>query len=259
MPVLRAFCNDKEFNMLKIRFLSGNMLKILAAVAMLADHVGLMFFPSENIFRIIGRLAFPIFAFMIAEGCKYTRNKIKYFSTIFVLAVICQVVYYFAAKSLYMCVLVTFSLSIVALFALENFKRICVAENSSMLLKFLAAGLFAVSIALIYILNLFFEIDYGFWGCMLPVFVGLFHAPRGTEAPFLCKMDNHFISLILLAVGLMPLTLRFGGIQAYSFMALVPLLLYSGKRGKLNLKYFFYVFYPLHLVVLEGIYVIWRM
>jgi len=65
--------------MTKIRFLSGNMLKIIAALAMLCDHVGLLFFPSQDIFRIIGRLAFPIFAFMIAEGCKYTRNKAKYF------------------------------------------------------------------------------------------------------------------------------------------------------------------------------------
>ena len=78
--------------MLKIQFLSGNMLKILAAVAMLSDHIGLLFFPGNIVFRIVGRLAFPIFAFMIAEGTKYTRNKAKYFSMIFGLAFICQVI-----------------------------------------------------------------------------------------------------------------------------------------------------------------------
>ena len=76
--------------MSKIRFLSGNMLKIIAAVTMLVDHAGILFFPSQNIYRIIGRLAFPIFAYMIAEGCKYTRNKIRYFAMIFGLAAVCQ-------------------------------------------------------------------------------------------------------------------------------------------------------------------------
>ena len=44
-----------------------------------------------------------------------------------------------------------------------------------------------------------------------------------------------------------------GGTQWYSLLALPLLLLYSGKRGKANLKYFFYIFYPVHLVVLQGI------
>ena len=60
--------------MSKIRFLSNNTLKIIAALAMLADHVGYLLFPDVTVLRIIGRLAFPIFAFTIAEGCKYTRK-----------------------------------------------------------------------------------------------------------------------------------------------------------------------------------------
>ena len=66
--------------------LPGNALKIIAAIAMLADHVGLMFFPRVSLFRIVGRLALPIFAFMIAEGCRYTRNRLRYFLQIFLLA-----------------------------------------------------------------------------------------------------------------------------------------------------------------------------
>ena len=66
--------------------LSGNALKIIAAVAMTIDHVGLMFFPQLKVLRIIGRIALPIFAFMIAEGCRYTRNKLRYFLTVFLLA-----------------------------------------------------------------------------------------------------------------------------------------------------------------------------
>ena len=244
--------------MTKIRFLSGNMLKIIAALAMLCDHVGLLFFPSQDIFRIIGRLAFPIFAFMIAEGCKYTRNRIRYFSMILGLAALCQTVYYLFDGSLYMCVLVTFSLSILMLFALDNFKRILFEKNASAVHKLLAAGLFIATVAFVYIINLFLEIDYGFCGCMLPVFAGLFHLPENCRSAFLKKLDNNFVSVLMLGIGLLPLIDAVGFVQGYSLLALVPLFLYSGKRGKLRMKYFFYIFYPLHLAVLEGIYILLR-
>ena len=55
--------------------LTNNQLKIIAMISMLIDHIGLQMFPDLLIFRIIGRLAFPIFAYMIAEGCFYTKNK----------------------------------------------------------------------------------------------------------------------------------------------------------------------------------------
>ena len=66
---------------MKHKILSGNALKMIAAISMLIDHIGLLFFPFNGIFRIFGRLAFPIFAYMIAEGAKYTRNKKKHFFT----------------------------------------------------------------------------------------------------------------------------------------------------------------------------------
>ena len=58
--------------------LSGNQLKIIALIAMTIDHIGLQFLPHVTILRIIGRLAFPIFAYMIAEGCLHTRNRRRY-------------------------------------------------------------------------------------------------------------------------------------------------------------------------------------
>ena len=64
-------------------FLSGNDLKLIAAAAMLTDHAGLMFFPGNLLFRLVGRLALPIYGFMIAEGCKYTKNRLKYFLSVF--------------------------------------------------------------------------------------------------------------------------------------------------------------------------------
>ena len=67
------------FHIGRLRIFSSSTLKLLACLFMLIDHAGLLLFPRYKIFRIIGRLAFPIFAYLIAEGCRYTRNKLKHF------------------------------------------------------------------------------------------------------------------------------------------------------------------------------------
>ena len=101
----------------KLKCLNGNVLKIIAVISMTIDHMGLMLFHDDIIMRCIGRLAFPIFGFMIAEGCFYTKNKLRYFLRVFILGVLCQIVYYVADKSVYLGILITFSLSIVTIFA----------------------------------------------------------------------------------------------------------------------------------------------
>ncbi len=249
--------------------LSGNALKIIAAAAMLADHTGFLLLPQYGFLRIIGRLAFPIFAFMIAEGCKYTKNKVKYFAMVACLATVCQVVYYIFDKSLYMSVLVSFSLAILMVFALQNCKATMLAHESTLVQKVLSASLFASLVVLVYLINLWVEVDYGFWGCMMPVAASLFHAPKNCESNlnsnnetknkplqqlnFLQKLDIVPVNVLAMAAAMIPLTLSIGWVQPYSFFALVPLMLYSGKRGKYKMKYFFYIFYPLHLVLLQGI------
>jgi hypothetical protein len=80
--------------MLRCRVLSGNALKLIAALAMLIDHIGVLLLPQVLILRVIGRISFPIFAFMIAEGCRYTKNKARYFFTMFGVGAACQVVMY---------------------------------------------------------------------------------------------------------------------------------------------------------------------
>ena len=81
-------------------------------ISMTIDHVGMILFPEVIAFRIIGRIAFPIFAYMIAEGCRYTKNRKKYLLTLLGLGVICQIVSYVAEGSLYQCVLISFSLAV---------------------------------------------------------------------------------------------------------------------------------------------------
>ena len=215
--------------------LTGNALKLIAALSMTLDHAGLMLFHDHLLFRLLGRLAMPIYAFMIAEGCKYTRNKGKYFATVFSLGAVCQTVYWFVDHSLYFSILITFSLSILTVYALQFFKS---------RRDFPSFGLFALTVAAVWCLNRTFTIDYGFWGCMLPVFASL---------PHRTKFDRPSLSLAALSLGLLLLSMDLGNIQYFSFLAVPLLALYSGKRGKWNLKYFFYIFYPTHLVVLEAI------
>lgn len=238
--------------MLQKLSLSGNTLKFIAAFSMLLDHCGMLLFPRMTFFRILGRLAFPIFAFMVAEGCRYTRSKARYVFEVFALGVLCQLGYYFLDRSLYMRVLITFTLGILVCFSLQNAKDICFAPNP-LGMKVLSALLFALSVTVIYCLNQLFTIDYGFWGCMLPVFPLLARPPKENAPPWWQTMDSIAGRVLLFGIGLLMLSINLGGIQIYSLAALVLLLLYSGKRGKAKMKYFFYIFYPAHLAILEGI------
>lgn len=219
----------------KTGLLSGNWLKIIAAVTMLIDHIGYIFFPTQTLWRIIGRIAMPIFAFMIAEGCCYTRSKLRYFLSVLGLGLLCQTVYVAFAGGWELCMPVNFSLSILLVCTLEQ----AVKERS-----WLWATLFALVMALVYLLNEAVTLDYGFWGCMLPLFCCL---------PRVLGRQERWLRVLTLGIGMVLLSMNSSVLQWYSLMALPLLLLYSGQRGKAKMKYFFYIFYPLHLAVLQGI------
>ena len=69
------------------------VLKCIAVIAMLIDHIGLIFFPHLLVFRLIGRLAFPIFAWTIANGYRYTKNKRSYLLRLIFFAIVSQIPY----------------------------------------------------------------------------------------------------------------------------------------------------------------------
>ncbi|MBQ8163393.1 MAG: hypothetical protein IJZ93_03380 [Clostridia bacterium] len=236
-------------------FLSGNALKFIAAFCMLLDHIGVMLIDNVAL-RFIGRLALPIFAYMIAEGCKYTKNRLRYFLSVFSLAALCQIAYFVFAHDTSMCILVTFSISIATVYALDFLKNSIFAYKKSAFKIGLGVFLFVSAIAMAIVLNHFFVIEYKFWGCMLPVAVSLFHTPKENAPAIFKTLDTVPFKVLMLGICLVfvTLTARLGAeIQWFSFLALPLLLLYSGKRGKLRTKYFFYIFYPVHLLVLEGI------
>lgn len=216
--------------------LSNNALKIIAMVSMLIDHIGLILFPQHQIFRIIGRIAFPIFAYMIAEGCFYTKNRKKYFLMIAILGIFCQAISTITTHSLYMNILITFSLSIAVIFSIDNFK-----EKKNMPSFISAACTIAGVVFLSYIAPLIFKssgfkVDYGIWGVLIPVFV--YFSPT--------KALKIFFMTLILVIRIFLVS----NLQLFALLAVPFLMLYNGKRGKMNMKYVFYVFYPAHLAIL---------
>ena len=219
--------------------LSGNQLKLIALIAMTIDHVGMLLFPYEVWFRVVGRLAFPIFAYMIGEGCIYTRHRGRYIGKMAVLALMCQIVYYLAMGSLYQCVLVTFSLSIGLAFLIDNAGQRNTAGSWILAVLGLAAVYFLTEILPGFLPGTDYGVDYGFFGVLLPLTVYL---GRTRQQKF-----------VFFSLGAAVLAAGYGGIQWYSLLALPLLMLYNGRRGRAKLKNLFYIYYPAHLVAIYAI------
>ncbi len=216
--------------------LSGNQLKVIAALAMTIDHIGVQIFTDISLLRIIGRLAFPIFAYMIAEGCLYTKNRKKYILTMALLAIGCQVVGYIFSKTLYQCILVTFSLSILLIYAYSGAVKKGTAKSYAVLLLALLGTFFLTEVLPQVLKHTDYAVDYGFWGVMLPLFAYI-----GAD-----KKQK----LFYFAAGVLLVAASFGGLQWFSLITIPILALYSGKRGKIKMKKFFYIYYPVHLAAI---------
>ena len=216
--------------------LSNNQLKIIAMVAMTLDHIGAYLFPQILWLRIVGRLAFPIYAFMIAEGCRHTRNCGRYLGSLAAIAAVCQIVSYVAMGSLYQCIMVTFSLSVGLILLIKHAQ----AKKDLLSWVWVAVGMLTAAFLCHGIPHLLpdtdYAVDYGFVGVMTPVLIYLFYR----------KLPQ----LAALAACLAGLCLDAWAGQIYGFLSLPLLAFYNGTRGTRKLKWFFYFFYPVHLVLI---------
>lgn len=252
--------------MRKLRVLNGNTLKIIAAILMVIDHVGSFFCPYNLVIRSIGRLSFPVFAFMIAEGAKYTKNKWKYLLTIFGLGVICQVVYYFFDNhSLHMNILITFSISLVMIYILQFSKKLFFNFSEYKALRYIVSPLiFIGSIIGLWVLCQYVSIEYRFFGIISPVLASLVDFKGINVNDKLKKLDNYYLRVFLFGIGLVFVSfemLKILGLytQFYCLLALIILLFYNETRGKRKMKYFFYLFYPIHLVLIYGVFILMKL
>lgn len=105
-----------------MKVLNRNALKIIALIAMIVDHIGLVFFPNIAVFRIIGRVSFPIFAFFISEGYYYTKSKKKYIITLLIFAIISQPFYILMIGNYTLNILFTFLFSIILMILIDYTK-----------------------------------------------------------------------------------------------------------------------------------------
>ena len=174
--------------------LTSNELKLIALVSMTIDHIGYFLLPQYTLLRILGRIAFPIFAYMIAEGCRYTSNRLRYFLGILGLGILVQLLFWYTRQSLYQHILITFSMSIALIFSLRQ-----AAEKGGV--WFLVSGL-ALALAgfVCLLLKNFlpirgFSVDYGLCGVLLPVLI--YVAQTRTQR------------LLATAIGLIAVSLSF--------------------------------------------------
>lgn len=247
---------DNSYN--RLGCFSGSTLKIFACIFMLIDHIGLVFYGYNpdvfEVFRIIGRLAFPIFAFFIAEGTRYSRHKWRRLATIFSIGILFFLFYYFYDGSIYGNIFLTFSISIL----LDMFFYQCKKSLFSRSKKFFGAVMlsaFAAVVLLIYRLYGIIRFEYGFFGMLMPVMLNLTNFNDIDTSHSIKKLDNHWIKMIILILSLLLLSMdgNLGFIQYYCLFSVIPIAFYNGKPGCKRLKYVFYIFYPAHLVLIEAI------
>lgn len=222
-----------------MKLLNRNHIKIIAVVSMLIDHIGVLFFPEMVCFRIIGRIAFPLFAFFIAEGFFYTKNKHKYLWLLIFFAVVAIYPYYlFTGYWFKFNILFTFAFSVIIMLLIE---KIMTSKNLD---KFAYSFLLALLLLFISLLSMLNILNYGIFGVILPVLLWL------TKKNKALQLTVFVFVLILQSFEIMLFNSFIIPTQIFSLLAVIIVLFYNGQKGKLDLKYFFYLFYPLHFIIL---------
>ncbi len=239
----------------KVHGLSGTALKLLGCLFMTIDHIGVYLFPATRWLRLIGRIAMPIFAYLIAEGCRYTRHKCKHFLLVFLSGIVFYVGAGLIAGIWYFNIFQTFALSILYIYLWQWIVGRVISDSSvHRVAACLYALLFVAALVGGYVLCLYVPLEYGFYAVLLPVILAMTHAPKGcTDGRFL-RVDTPVVRLILCACMLLILSVNaYGTWQYYCLLSLPLLALYNGRPGRRRLKYFFYLYYPAHVGILCAI------
>ena len=228
--------------MQRYRVLNGFHLKLIAACTMFIDHMGYTLFPGVMWLRCIGRVAFPIFCFLIAEGCVHTHDRKKYALRLLVFAVLSEIPFNLMTGR---AVWNPYDQNV--LWTLLAGAAVCWLMDGALKRRtapaFVLTG--AAMVAAFWLLEVFCT-DYGGWGMLLvAMFYGVRRAPYGQAA----KMAAQAVGLAFFCIGVM------GGvtIELWALTALVPIWLYNGQRGFSHkaVQYGFYAFYPLHILILS--------
>lgn len=209
--------------------LSQEGLKLIACVTMLIDHVGAVFFPQNLWLRIIGRLAFPVYCFLLAEGVHHTQNPAKYALRLFIGLLLAEIpfdlVFFGGFTWAHQSVMFTLLLAFLM----------------GMLMKKLPLTGKALVVIPFYYAAELLHTDYSGMGIIM---AAVFLIGRELSEPLLFQT----VGMVLVN---MSYFLR-SYIQPYAILAIVPIALYSGQKatGSKWVQRAFYLFYPAHLLVL---------
>jgi len=227
-------------------------LHIMAMVFMLCDHLWATVVPGNDWLTCVGRVAYPIFAFMIVEGYFHTHNLKKYVTRLLLWAVISEIPFNLVMGSrlfypIHQNVLWTFLIGILCIYINERAKK-----KGGMVRRVLSGG---ASVVLAFVLGLVGFVDYNYAG-VLTVLVFYFFRGRKWwhflgQALLLWYINVEMLSGYAYEVQVFGET-HFIVRQGFALLALIPIWLYRGKQGPHNkaLQCFYYVFYPAHLLVL---------
>ncbi len=246
----------------KHKILNKVHLQIIAFLAMTIDHITWMLFPGYPstflpiLLHVLGRLAFPIFAFFIAEGYHYTHDKKKYISRIFIFSLISHVPYMMSS--------VTFQkygwMSLIPFATGQGMERF-LNQGSVLFSYFIGLVMLLVNDSkkintlgktlLIFLLCILsFPCD---WSCIGSIIVLVIGGKRGKVLQQIL-WSTFYIGCYFL-VYFFCLDKTYALIQWGVLLALPLLFLYNGKKSnnpKINkvMKYFLYIYYPLHLLII---------
>lgn len=217
--------------------MSSFFLKILALFFMIIDHTGLILFPDQIIFRAIGRLALPLFAFQMAVGFSHTKNKKKHILKLLIFAIMCQFPYMLMLNlyniPLTLNILFTFILSLCVIYLLEALKFDKKALTSKQIFKNFI--LLSLSIFLIWLGN-HLNVDYGWYGILLTVL-------------FYFTLNKKWLSVILFAIlvhlNFISNPTAMHALVYISIFDIIFILSFNGKKGYNN-SLIFYLLYFLH-------------
>lgn len=236
-------------------------LKLIAITTMLIDHAGVVFSPLFDTLplRELGRISFPLYAYMIAEGCHKTKNIRKYMGRLMILAFLSEIPYDFLFENVKLGntfptvflefqsqnVFLTLTLGVFAIHIYQLFCKLSlsVSETGAQQKRpgYRWLGLFcAVMIACLCEL---LRSDYGSVGVLL--IFALYLAPK--------RYQQALIMTAFMAVLYLPsISTYYIGIFAFAMISVVLVLFYNGKQGR-TCKWLFYSVYPLHLILLVAV------
>ena len=196
---------------------------------MFLDHYHYIVGGSE-ILNVIGRIAFPIFAFTLNEGYVHTRSLKKYLLRLFIFAVSIQMPSILFDYDYPMNIFFTLFLGLLSIY-IFNLKKM------NVILKIILIGF-------ILFFSQKFKLDYGIYGILVIINFNIFRNNK-------FKILMNFLVLNIYNV-IFPKVFDLPDTQLFSLISLVFIFMYNGEKGR-SMKYFFYLFYPIHFFILEVI------